>query len=92
MIRSFRNGDLQKLWTHGKSLPFKMPVADEVIKLLDFIDGSASPRDVSFFGFRFDEWIEQDTVRFSVMITAHWLVSYGWSDGDANEVDFEWVN
>jgi hypothetical protein len=29
---------------------------------LDFIDGSASPRDVSFFGFRFDEWIEHDTV------------------------------
>jgi plasmid maintenance system killer protein len=92
MIRSFRNTDLENFWKNSKPLPHKTPEAMMVLRLLDLIDAAAAPRDLADFGLRFDEWIEADTVRFSVMLTDHWIVSYGWAAGDALELDFEWLN
>ena len=92
MIKSFRNHDLEKLWQIGKPLPHKLPTAETVLRLLDLIEASGNPRDVAYFGFRFDEWMEQGATRFGVMVSDHWIVTYGWSDQHAIELDFEWVN
>lgn len=92
MIRSFRNLELRNLWEHGKPLPHKMPAATLVLRLLDLIESASAPRDVAYFGFRFDEWVEQDAARFGVAITDHWILTYGWANGHAIELDFEWVN
>lgn len=69
-----------------------MPAAAMVLRLLDLIEAAGAPRDVAYFGFRFGEWVEQDAVRFGVMITDHWILTNGWSDGHAINLDFEWVN
>jgi toxin HigB-1 len=91
MIRSFRNAALEKFWQSGKPLPHKMPAAETILRLMDLIEAAGSPRDVASFGFRFDEWVEQDVVRFGVMISDHWVLSYGWANGHAIELDLEWV-
>jgi hypothetical protein len=57
-----------------------MPAAEMVLRLLDLIEAAGAPRDVAYFGFRFDEWVEQDAVRFGVMITDQWILTNGWSD------------
>lgn len=89
MIRSFRNRDLKKLWEKGEALPYRTLVAEAIFDILDAIEAAASPHDPAFIGFRFDEWNEADGSRYGLMISDHWLISYGWSDGHAIDVDLE---
>lgn len=92
MLKSFRNKELEKSYTHGKSLPFRTVSAKEVFDVLDVIDAVSAPRDASFAGFRFDEWTEGGKMRYGVMISVHWLISFSWSDGHAIEVDLERID
>lgn len=89
MIRSFRNRDLKQMWEASKPLPHKTLIAEGVLDILDSIDAAVSPGDPAFKGFRFDEWLENEEQRYGVMLTNHWLISYGWSEGHAVSVDLE---
>jgi toxin HigB-1 len=89
MIRSFRSDELQKLFKSGKALEKKTLIARSVLDVLDVINSASGPRDAAFVGFRFDEWLEDSQQRYGVMISDHWLISYGWSDGHAIDVDLE---
>ncbi len=89
MIRSFRNKELRKLWESSQPLPLKTLIAEAIFDIMDSIDAAGSPRDPAFNGFRFDEWTESNQQRYGVMVSDHWLISYGWSDGHAVDVDLE---
>jgi hypothetical protein len=91
MIRSFRNRDLKKAWELGKSFAHKKLPAKETYWILDALNAATDPREVAFFG-QFYEWNEAGAPRFGVMVTEHWLISYGWSGGHAVDVDLEWQN
>ena len=89
MIQSFRSQDLRKFWELGKPLPHKLLLASAILDALDFLDASISAHDLAFIGLRFDEWVEDTVLRFSVMVSERWIVSYSWNDGDAVDVDLE---
>jgi plasmid maintenance system killer protein len=89
MLASFRNTELQRLWRLGKPVSQKTLVTQHILDALDVIDAAGSPRDPAFIGFRFDEWNEKGEQRYGVMVSDHWLISYGWSDGHAIDVDLE---
>ena len=89
MIRSFRNMALQRLWVSRRDLDKKTPATLAILDALDVVDTASSPQDCAFIGFRFDEWSEGKQQRFGISITDHWLLSYGWSDGHAIDVDLE---
>jgi len=89
MIQSFRNHDLQRLWEDGKPLPHKTLIAGNILRVLDLIVAASAPYDVAFYGIRFDEWPQDATQRYGVMVTDHWLISFAWRDGDAIEIDLE---
>ena len=92
MLASFRQKELQQLWERGKPLPQKTLIAQNILDVLDVIDAAGSPRDPAFIGFRFDEWSEDGRARYGVMVSDHWLISYGWSDGHAVDVDLERID
>lgn len=89
MLKSFRNKELEKSYKQGKPLAFRTPSAIEIFDVLDVIAAAGAPRDASFAGFRFDEWNERGKVRYGIMTSEHWLISYSWSEGHAIEVDLE---
>lgn len=89
MLASFRSAELRRLWTLGKPLRQKTLVTQQIIDVLDVIDAAGSPRDPAFVGFRFDEWMEEAHQRYGVSVSEHWLISYGWNDGHAIDVDLE---
>jgi toxin HigB-1 len=89
MIRSFRSDGLEKLFNSGKVLENKTLIAQTILDMLDVIDLAGEPRDAAFVGFRFDEWTENGEQRYGIMISDHWLISYGWSDGHAIDLDLE---
>jgi plasmid maintenance system killer protein len=59
---------------------------------LDLLEAAIEPDSISGFGDRFDEWQEQGTQRYGLMVTEHWLLTYSWEGEDAVAVDFEWIN
>jgi plasmid maintenance system killer protein len=89
VIKSFRNRDLERLWTSGQQIPQKTLTTRTILRVVDAIDAATSPYDVAFTGNRFDEWIENVQLRYGAMITDHWLVSFSWSAGHAIDVDLE---
>jgi toxin HigB-1 len=89
MIGSFRSSELEKLFEVGKGLEKKTLIAQTILDFLDVVDLASEPRDAAFVGFRFDEWTENNQQRYGVMISDHWLISYGWSNGHAIDVDLE---
>lgn len=92
MIRSFRHASLQKLWTAGKTTEFKTLDTQKILDCLDVVDAASTPEDTAFTGFRYDEWMEGKQKRHGVMVADHWLVSFGWSDGHAIDVDLERID
>jgi len=92
MITSFRQKELLEFWESSKPLPQKTIIAEQVLDILDAIDAAGSPRDPAFIGFRFDEWTEDNKIRYGVTVSDHWLISYGWSDGHAVDVDLERID
>ena len=92
MIRSFRHARLQQLWNAGKTLEFRTPDALTILDALDVVDLASAPQDAAFTGIRYDEWIDGIDKRYGVMVTDHWLISFGWSDGHAIDVDLERID
>ena len=88
-MMSFRKRELQLAWKNRNEFLLKTPPAETIFDVLDVIDSAGSPRDAAFIGFRFDEWTEGSQQRYGVMISDHWLISYGWSDGHAIDIDLE---
>jgi toxin HigB-1 len=89
VIRSFRSEELQRLFKSGRALEKKTLDAQKILDVLDVVDLASEPQDAAFIGFRYDEWTEGGRQRCGVMISDHWLVSYGWSEGHAIDVDLE---
>jgi toxin HigB-1 len=89
MIISFRHKGLQHLFTAGKTLKDKTQPAESIIIGLDIIDAARNPREAAFAGFRFEEWTEDGSKRFGVMVSNHWRISFGWSGEHAIDVDLE---
>lgn len=89
MLKSFRSKNLERAWTFGKELPHRTPTAVQIFDALDVINAVDAPRDASFAGFRFDEWTEAGQLRFGVMITQRWLVSYSWDGHNAIDAGLE---
>jgi plasmid maintenance system killer protein len=87
----FRSEELRKLWELGKALEHKTTSAKLIIVCLDVLSASAEPIDVAFVGVRFDAWVENGNKRYGVMMTEHWLVTFGWDEGRPVEIDLEWI-
>lgn len=94
MIRSFRKSQpgLQLLWKLGKDLALKTILAEQILDVLYVVNSSNAPQDAAFTGFRYDEWVEGEDKRHGIMISDHWLISFGWSDGHAIDVDLERID
>ncbi|MBX9926127.1 MAG: type II toxin-antitoxin system RelE/ParE family toxin [Hyphomicrobiaceae bacterium] len=92
MILSFRNDHLQQLWEAGKPLPHKTTTAIETLRLLDVINAAIDPGDIAFYGIRFDPWGDNGSTQYGMLLTEHWLISFGWDGEDAVAVDLERID
>jgi toxin HigB-1 len=92
MIRTFRHARLQQLWKTGANLDFKTLDTQRILDCLDVVDSANAPQDAAFTGFRHDEWMEGSDRRYGVMVSDHWLISYGWSEGHAIDIDLERID
>lgn len=89
MILSFRNRALQRFWERDDASKLPPDRRQRIALLLDRLDASTAPEDMSLPGFGFHKLAGQSKGRFAISVSANWRITFGWSDQDAVDVDFE---
>ena len=62
--------------------------AEKVARILDRLDASVSPVDMSLPGYRLHELKGQDTGTWSVAISANWRITFVFKGQDVFSVDY----
>jgi proteic killer suppression protein len=89
MILSFRSRALQRLWERDDASKLPPDRVKRIAILLDRLDASNRPRDMDLPGFGFHALSGDKKGRYAVSASANWRITFGWTEEDAVEVDFE---
>ncbi len=57
--------------------------------VLDRLDAAIEPTDLDLPGLGFHRLKGQRKHEFAVLVTRNWRITFGWTDGDAINVDLE---
>ena len=87
MIKSFRNKDLQSLWTSGKSR-IDARLHSRVLRRLDALDAATRSPDMNVPGFDFHALRGFDPTRYTVHVNGPWCITFEFNGGDAEQVDW----
>ncbi len=80
MERFFATGDGRRLSVQNTK---------RIANILRVLDDASRPEDVNLPGFRFDALVGRDKGRCAVNAIGNWRITFGWTEGDAIEVDLE---
>src|SRR5438552_14139316 len=56
---------------------------------LQSLDDASRPEDLNLPGFRFHALVGRDKGRYAVNASGNWRITFGWTEGDAVDVDLE---
>jgi toxin HigB-1 len=87
MIKTFRNKELENLWT-GKRSKIDQRFRDRLLKRLDVLDAATIPKSMNLPGWDF-HGLQGKPKRYSVHVNGPWCLTFEFEDGDALKVDFE---
>ena len=88
MIESFRHKGLEELYSTGKSRLIGSESIGKCARILQLLELADKPEDLNIAGFRF-HGLHSDPKRWSVRVSGNYRITFGWSGGKAQEVDFE---
>jgi toxin HigB-1 len=88
VIGSFRHKGLEELYLTGKTHRVGSDVIRKCARILQLLELADKPEDMNIAGFRFHS-LHGEPKRWSVRVTGNYRITFGWSGGNAQEVDFE---
>ena len=88
MIESFRHKGLEELYSTGKTRRIGGDLIRKCARILQLLELADRPEDLNISGFRF-HGLHGEPKRWSVRVTGNYRITFGWSSGKAQEVDFE---
>jgi len=89
VIRSFRDQALERFFATGDGRRLSVQNTKRIANILRVLDDASRPEDVNLPGFRFDALVGRDKGRCAVNAIGNWRITFGWTEGDAIEVDLE---
>jgi len=89
VIASFRNRALKRYWEKGETRRLPAQSLVRIAMILDRLDAAVEPNDLDLPGLGFHPLKGQRKGEFAVLVTCNWRISFGWADGDADDVDLE---
>jgi len=89
MILSFRSRALRRFWERDDTSKLPPDRLKRISILLDRLDASNRPGDMDLPGFGFHSLSGDKKGRYAVSVSANWRITFGWTEEDAVEVDFE---
>jgi len=84
MIRAFRNRALERFFATGEVRRLSVQNPGRIANILRALDDASRPEDMNLPGFRFHA-----LVGYAVNASGNWRITFGWSDGEAVDVDLE---
>jgi toxin HigB-1 len=60
-----------------------------IANILRALDDASRPEDMSLPGFRFHALVGRDKGRYAVNASGNWRITFGWTEGDAIDVNLE---
>lgn len=88
MIRSFRNRDLERLWTSGRSR-IDARLHGRILRRLDALNVATRAEDLNLPGFDFHGLRGGVPPRYTVHVNGPWCITFEFENGDALRVDLE---
>jgi proteic killer suppression protein len=88
MIGGFRHKELEEIHLTGKTRRIGADHIRKCVRILQLLEVAAQPEDLNIAGFRF-HGLQGKPKRWSVRVTAHYRITFGWSGENALDVDFE---
>jgi proteic killer suppression protein len=89
MIRSFRHKGLEIFFVTGSKKGIVPEHAPKIARVLDRLDASISPNDMSLPGYRLHELKGKEAGRWSVTVNANWRITFEFKGHDAILVDYK---
>jgi toxin HigB-1 len=89
VIRSFRDKALERFFATGDGRRLSVQNTRRIANVLRALDDASRPDDMNLPGFRFHALVGRDRGRYAVNASGNWRITFGWSEGDAIEVDLE---
>ena len=88
VIASFRHKGLEELYFSGKTRRIGADQIAKCARILQLLEVAARAEDMNIAGFRF-HGLQGSPKRWSVQVTGNYRITFGWSDENALDVDFE---
>jgi proteic killer suppression protein len=89
MIKSFKNRDLEELFTKGKARKISQDLHKRCIHRLTILNSTTDLRSLQgFSGFELHKYPNFDA-RWSISVSGAWRITFDWIKGDAYNVDLD---
>lgn len=89
MIRSFRHKGLEELFETGTKRGVNPQHAARLVRMLDRLDASTSPRDMNLPGWRLHTLSGDRAGKWAVSVSGNWRLVFEFEGADAVHVDYE---
>jgi toxin HigB-1 len=89
MIRSFRSKPLQRFFGSGDGRGLSVQNTKRIANILRALDDASRPEDMNLPGFHFHALTGRYKGRYAVNASGNWRITFGWTEGDAIDVDLE---
>ncbi|MCB1649955.1 MAG: type II toxin-antitoxin system RelE/ParE family toxin [Pseudomonadales bacterium] len=89
MIRSFEHKGLAKFFKSGTTAGIQAAHAPRLRLILGRLNAATSPKDMNLPGLRLHELKGNRAGIWSVTVSGNWRVTFRFTDGDAEIVDYE---
>ena len=89
MLRTFKSKALAELWSKGTTKRIDIRLQARILIRLDALDASRTAEDMNLPGFRFHALVGRDKGRYAANASGNWRITFGWTEGDAIDVDLE---
>lgn len=88
MIASFRSKALRQFWEEGNRRGLRPDLVERILDRLTLLHAAAAVEDIDVPGARF-HGLHGVPRRYAVDVNKNWRITFGWSEGDAIDVDLE---
>lgn len=88
-IRRFRHKGLETFFTTGSKAKVQARHAERLRLILGRLNVAVAPRDMNLPGLYLHQLSGDRSGRWSVRVSGNWRVTFAFSGGDADEVDYE---
>ncbi len=88
-MKSFKHKGLEKLFVNNDRSKINPDHASKLLRILDRLDSSISPRDMNLPGYQIHELKGKDKETWSVWGSGNWRITFQFEGTDAVNVDYK---